>query len=102
VLARVPLDVDLEDKLVYGLTPIRLAYAAVAMVSAFAVWSAAWAPSLMRGSLAVAVIVGGVTVSWGRWRGRAIDLWVADILVYASRNYRIWWRAGWRPWRLAA
>ena len=28
--ARVPLDVDLEDRIVYGLTPIRLAYVVVA------------------------------------------------------------------------
>ena len=31
--ARVPLDVDLEDKLIYGLTPMRLAYLVVSLLA---------------------------------------------------------------------
>src|SRR5207245_534446 len=33
--ARVPLDVDLEDKLLYGLTPIRLVYLVVSLLVSF-------------------------------------------------------------------
>ena len=35
---RVPLDVDLEDRLIYGLSPQRFGYAAVALLAAMAVW----------------------------------------------------------------
>jgi len=37
--AHVPLDVDLEDKLLYGLTPIRLMYLVVSLLAGFALWS---------------------------------------------------------------
>src|SRR5438105_2487341 len=35
--ARIPLDVDLEDKLIYGLSPLRFAYVLVAGVAAMAI-----------------------------------------------------------------
>ena len=43
--ARVPLDVDLEDRLLYGLTPIRLAYVVLAGLAALAIWSSSWIPA---------------------------------------------------------
>jgi len=36
--ARVLLDVDLEDKLLYGLTPMRLAHLVVSLLGGFALW----------------------------------------------------------------
>ena len=36
--AKAPLDVDLEDKLLYGLTPMRLAYLVVGLVAGFGLW----------------------------------------------------------------
>lgn len=93
---RAPLDVDLEDKLVYGLTPIRLAYMAIALVFGFALWSSHWAPELLRGGSTGVVIVVGAAAAWGRWRGRAADQWAADISVFLLRNYRVEWRDGWR------
>jgi len=44
--ARVLLDVDLEDKLLYGLTPMRLAYLVVALLGGFALWSSPWSPQV--------------------------------------------------------
>jgi len=38
VPARIPLDIDLEDRLVYGLSPQRFGYAAVALLAAMAAW----------------------------------------------------------------
>ena len=35
--ARVPLDVDLEDRLVYGLTPTRLAYVVISLLGLFVI-----------------------------------------------------------------
>ncbi|HUZ87121.1 MAG TPA: hypothetical protein VND96_13385 [Candidatus Micrarchaeaceae archaeon] len=96
--ARAPLDVDLEDKLVYGLTPMRLAYVAVALVAGFALWSSHWAPGVLRGAAAAFVIFGGAGAAWGRWRGRAADEWASDMLVFLMRNYRFEWRATRRRW----
>ena len=95
--ARAPLDVDLEDKLVYGLTPMRLAYMAVALLAGFALWSSSlWAPELVRGASAAATIAVGAAAAWGRWRGRAADQWALDLVIFAGRNYRVEWHGVWR------
>ncbi|HSP09293.1 MAG TPA: hypothetical protein VLU92_06830 [Candidatus Dormibacteraeota bacterium] len=91
--ARAPLDVDLEDKLVYGLTPMRLAYMAVALVSGFELWSSHWAPDVLRGAAAAALILVGAVAAWGRWRGRAADEWASDMVVFVLRNYEVEWPA---------
>jgi len=94
--AKAPLDVDLEDKLLYGLTPIRLAYLVVALLTAFAIWSSPWAPPAMRLVLALTVVVLGAAGAWGRWKGRAADAWVADISIFVVKTYRVSWE-GRRP-----
>jgi hypothetical protein len=93
--AKVPLDVDLEDKLLYGLTPIRLAYLVVALLAGFAIWSSPWAPSPLRLVAALTVVALGVAGAWGRWRGRAADAWVADISIYAVNTHRVSWNSRW-------
>jgi hypothetical protein len=100
--ARAPLDVDLEDKLVYGLTPMRLAYMAVAMLAGFALWSSQWAPEPVRGICAAAVIAVGAAAAWGRWHGRAADQWASDITIFVARNYRVEWHLRWRRRRSAS
>ena len=87
--ARVPLDVDLEDKLLYGLTPMRLVYLVVALLTAFSVWSSHSSPGAVGGGAAIIVVVVGAAAAWGRWRGRAADGWIADIALYAVSNYRL-------------
>lgn len=87
--ARVPLDVDLEDRLVYGLTPVRLAYIVLATLAGFAIWSSQWLPVYLRGALAVAVIACGAALAWGRWRGRCVDAWVLDIARFLMSSLRI-------------
>ncbi len=89
--ARVPLDVDLEDRLLYGLTPTRLAYAVGALLIAFALWSSPWAPSALRAAAALLVLGIGVVVSWGRWRGAAADAWVVNFVLFGARTYRLVW-----------
>ena len=54
--ARIPLDVDLEDKLLYGLTPTRLAYLVIALLAAFSTWSSPWASAPIRAGVAVALV----------------------------------------------
>ncbi|TAN31583.1 PrgI family protein [bacterium] len=98
--ARVPLDVDLEDKLLYGLTPTRLAYMVVALLAGFALWSSRWAPSPVRAMACCLVVGAGAAVAWGRWQGRAADDWLADIALFSIRSYRVRWNLGWleRAW----
>jgi hypothetical protein len=91
VHARIPLDVDLEDKLIYGLTPTRLAYLVVALLAGFAMWSTHWAPSPVRGSIAVLIAIVGAVAAWGRWRGRPLDGWVIDLAIYIVGNHRLRW-----------
>lgn len=89
--ARVPLDVDLEDKLLYGLTPIRLGYVVLGLLAAFSIWSTHWAIIPVRGALAAMVALIGAVAAWGRWRGRATDRWAVDLTTFVLANYRIAW-----------
>jgi len=89
VPARIPLDIDLEDKLLYGLTPTRLAYLVVALLAAFSVWSSHWAPTPVRACAAGAIAVVGAGFAWGRWQGRPADTWLSDIVVFSLATYRV-------------
>ena len=89
--ARVLLDVDLEDKLLYGLTPMRLAYLVVSLLGGFALWSSPWSPQVIRAAACLVVLALGVAMAWGRWRSRAADQWLSDIAIFASRRYCIVW-----------
>jgi hypothetical protein len=84
--ARVPLDVDLEDRLLYGLTPTRLAYMVISLLGAFALWSADSAPPAIRILAALVVMAIGASMSWGRWRGTPADLWVIDLALFTART----------------
>ena len=89
VRARAPLDVDLEDRLLYGLTPIRLGYLVLALLAGMALWNGGWAPGVVRAVSCLVVIGAGVVAAWGRWRGRASDEWMIDIAVFVVRSHRI-------------
>jgi hypothetical protein len=89
--ARAPLDVDLEDRLLYGLTPMRLAYAVAALLAGFALWSSPWGPAALRAAAAALVIGFGGVVSWGRWRGTPADAWVVNLVLFAARTHRLIW-----------
>jgi len=92
--ARVPLDVDLEDRLLYGLTPVRLAYVVLAGLAGLAVWSSDWMPMVVRGALAVIAIACGGAMAWGRWRGRAADAWAIDAVKFLLGSHRLSWIRG--------
>ena len=87
--ARAPLDVDLEDKLLYGLTPMRLAYLVIGLVTGFGLWSSPWAPSPVRAFACAAVVATGAISAWGRWRGRAVDGWAADLFLFVINTHRL-------------
>ena len=90
--ARVPLDVDLEDRVLYGLTPARLAYVVLAGLGGLALWSSEWMPTLLRGTLAVFAVAFGGAMAWGRWRGRAADAWAIDAVKFLLGSHRVSWR----------
>lgn len=93
--ARAPLDVDLEDKLLYGLTPMRLGYAVMALLCGFAVWSSRWAAAPIRAAACLVVFGAGATLAWGRWRGRAADGWLTDMAAFMTRTQRLVWNEQW-------
>ena len=87
--ARAPLDVDMEDKLLYGLTPIRLGYVVLALLGGFALWSSRWAATPVRAASCAVVLIAGATLAWGRWRGRAFDDWLTDMAAFVARTQRL-------------
>jgi len=87
--ARVPLDVDLEDRLIYGLTPVRFGYLVAASLLGLATWSTHWLPLVIRAPLAGLIIAVGAAVAWGRFAGRPVDGWLSDLVRFALLNYRL-------------
>lgn len=83
------MDVDLEDKLLYGLTPMRLAYLVLALLAGFALWSSQWAPSPVRAMACLIVVATGAAAAWGRWKGRPVDGWIADISIFVINTHRL-------------
>jgi PrgI family protein len=86
--ARVPQDVDLEDRLIYGLTPVRFGYLVVAGLGAILIWNLSAASVLLRlpGCLLLAGL--GALLAWGRLAGSPMDRFLADALLFFLRNYR--------------
>lgn len=97
--AWVPADVDLEDRVLYGLTPQRLAIVAGAVLVAAALARhgiAGWI-------LAAPVAAAGAACAWLKPLGRSPDAWALVAVRYLLRNRRLECdpaRLG-GPWRLA-
>ena len=91
--ARVPQDVDLEDRLIYGLSPVRFGYLVIAVLGALSLWRLDALPAWVRAIPCVLLLAAGAGLSWGRWRGRAVDRWLVDVGVFVRRNYRVGLRA---------
>jgi hypothetical protein len=87
--ARVPQDVDLEDRLIYGLTPVRFGYLVIAALAAVMLWNLTAAPVYLRLPGCLALCATGAVVAWGRFAGRPADRFLADALLYFARNCRV-------------
>lgn len=92
--ARVPQDVDLEDKLIYGLSPLRFAYLVVAALGALSLWRLEALSAGIRLIPCLILATAGGVLAWGRFRGRTLDGWLLDLAVFARRNYRL--QLSWR------
>jgi hypothetical protein len=87
--ARVPQDVDLEDQLIYGLSPLRFAYLVLAALAALAIWRGLGLPAAVRALPCLLLLAAGAGLAWGRWRGRPFDRWLLDLSIFVRRNYRL-------------
>jgi hypothetical protein len=87
--ASVPHDVDLEDHLVYGLTPVRFGYLVVAVIGSMGLWGLSWLPPAVRLAPCILLVVAAVVLAWGRWRGRPVDRLLVDLGIFLHRNYGV-------------
>lgn len=85
--ARAPLDLDLEDHLIFGLTPVRFGYLAVGALAAYAL--GVHAPAPLGLPLALVLLAGAAAFAWVRWHGRPLDAWALDLAVHARRNLEV-------------
>jgi hypothetical protein len=86
--ARIPAGIDLEDRLLYGLSPARLGYVAGLAVLATWCWRhSAWGP--LRFAAAVVLLVAAVAMGWLRHGGRHLDAWAEDLVRHVIARYRI-------------
>jgi hypothetical protein len=83
-----PQDVDLEDKLIYGLTPVRFGYLVIAALAAVMVWNLTALPPYLRLPGCLALCAAGAVLGWGRFAGRPADRFLADALLFVGRSYR--------------
>ncbi len=90
--ARVPQDVDLEDRLVFNLTAIQFGYLVIGALAAGITWKIPWAPAPVRLLAVAPLVLCGVALAWGRWQGRPLDAWTGDGLVFLRQNLRLRWR----------
>ena len=63
----------------------------LALLMGRALWSSSWSPVPVRAVAAVTCIGIGAAASWGRWRGRAADAWIVDVVVFMARTHRVAW-----------
>ena len=68
---------------------MRLAYLVVGLVAGFGLWSSPWAPPPVRAFVCSTAVVTGAVAAWGRWRGRALDGWVADLCLFVISTRRL-------------
>ena len=85
---RIPAGIDLEDRLLYGLSPARLGYVAGFAVLASWCWrQPVWGP--LRVLAAVVLLAAAGAVGWLRYDGRHLDAWAEDLVRHARARYSI-------------
>jgi hypothetical protein len=95
--ARIPQDIDLEDRLIYGLSPLRVVYLVLAVLGAIAIGRTLAVPVPVRAVPCLLLVAAGAGLAWGRWRGRPVDRWLLDAAVFVWRHYRPGWPRRSRP-----
>ncbi len=99
VRTRAPLDVDMEDRIVFGLTPQGFGYLTIAALAALIVWHSV---PYIGGTAGAVLALVGAAFGWGKYRGRPVDDWAISSARWAVRNHRLavderelarWWWA---------
>ena len=86
--ARIPAGIDLEDRLLYGLSPARLGYvAAIAVLASWCWRQPVWGPLRILAAIVLLALAGAV--GWYRHDGRHLDAWAEDLLRHLLRRYRV-------------
>jgi len=86
--AKIPAGIDLEDRLLYGLSPARLGYVAGLAVLASWCWrQPVWGP--LRFVAAIAFLGAAGAVGWIQHDGRHLDAWAEDLVRHLIRRYRV-------------
>jgi hypothetical protein len=85
--ARAPLDLDLEDHLIFGLTPVRFGYLAIGALAAYALGG--HTPGALGLPLALLLLGIAAAFAWLRWHGRPLDAWLLDVAIHARRNLEV-------------
>ena len=85
---RIPAGIDLEDRLLYGLSPARLGYVAGLAVLATWCWrQPVWGPLRILAALILLAAAGAV--GWLRYNGRHVDAWAEDLARHTRARYSI-------------
>lgn len=86
--ARIPAGIDLEDRLLYGLSPARLGYVVGLAVLASWCWrQPVWSP--LRFVAAIVLLAAAGAAGWMRHEGRHLDAWAEDIGRHLVARYRV-------------
>src|ERR1700687_1321553 len=100
----VPTHLDVEDKVVFGLTARQFLYLLVGSSASYALWEQTpWLADALRAALVA--LSAGTTLAFALLRpaGRALEEWLAAALVYAASPGRATWQpieprpVDWRP-----
>ena len=86
--ARIPAGIDLEDRLLYGLSPARLGYVvALLVVAAWCFRQPVWVP--VRVVAGLVPLAAAALVGWYRHDGRHLDAWAEDAVRHLLARYRL-------------
>jgi hypothetical protein len=88
VRARIPAGIDLEDRLLYGLSPARLGYVVALLVVAAWFWRQPfWAP--LRVLPGLLMLAAAAAIGWWKHDGRHLDAWAEDLARHLVTGYRV-------------
>jgi PrgI family protein len=100
----IPTHLNVEDKLVFGLTARQFLYVLVGCTLAYAVWDqASIVPAALRVGVATACLLVSTVIALVRPSGRALEEWLLAALIFCSTPRRCTWQArepeaaDWRP-----
>lgn len=89
VRTRIPAGIDLEDRLLYGLSPARLGYVAGFAVLILSVWRLHGVPVAAKLLLCLPLVLAGAAAGWLSFHGRHLDAWAADGGRFLLAEYRL-------------